>query len=264
MKTIKVSQLYTYPVKSAAGSSQSRLRFDAMGPQFDRRWMVVDDKGLFQTQRKYPRMCQIGTSIEGSDLILSAPGMSPLRIGNTQGQAMSVTVWRDSVIASDCGDEAAKWLSDYMHKQCRLVYFGDDAERMVARQFAHNDEQVGFADAFPILLISEASLQFLNSKMTDPVLMDRFRPNIVVSGCPAHAEDQWHKINIGEVDFTVVSPCSRCVVPSIDQQTAVKNAQILDVLREYRMQGAIIYFAMNAVHHGLGDIGVGDQVTVRN
>ncbi len=262
MKPIKISQLSVYPVKSANGNAVSTMWLDAMGPQWDRRWMVVDANYRFRTQRKFAKMCLIETKLSGERLTLSAPGAGSITLDESSAIVQDVVVWRDTVQAKDCGDAAAQWLSDYLAKPCRLVFMADKTRRLVNPEHAKNQEIVSFADGYPILIVSNESLELLNSKLDSKVQMDRFRPNVVVSGCAPHAEDQWKRIKIGAIEMSLVSACSRCIMPSIDQQTGVKNPKVIDALQEYRRCDQEIYFGMNAIHHNVGEIELGDQVTI--
>ena len=262
MQVIKISQLSIYPVKSANGNTVSKMWLDAMGPKWDRRWMVVDADHRFRTQRKFPQMCHIKTKFYSDRLTLSAPGVDSITLDEPSTKVHDVVVWRDTVAAQDCGDAAAHWLSDYLGRPCRLVFMADQTRRLVNPEHAKNHEVVSFADAYPILIVSNESLELLNSKLDSQVQMDRFRPNIVVTGCAPHAEDQWKRIKIGEIEISLVSECSRCIVPSIDQQTGAKNPKVIDVLQDYRRRDREIYFGMNAIHQSVGEISLGDEVTI--
>ncbi|MFT5136514.1 MAG: hypothetical protein ACI9XU_000751 [Arenicella sp.] len=262
MKSIKTSQLSVYPVKSANGNAVATMWLDAMGPKWDRRWMVVDANYRFITQRKFAQMCHIKTKLSGDNLTLSAPGAGSITLDDPSAMAHDVVVWGDTVQAQDCGDVAAQWLSDYLGRSCRLVFMADETRRFVNPEHAKNREIVSFSDGYPILIVSSESLELLNSKLDNDVQMDRFRPNIVVTGCAPHAEDQWKRIKIGEIEMSLVSACSRCIMPSIDQQTGDKNQKVLDALQAYRRCDREIYFGMNAIHHSVGKIKLGDQLTI--
>ena len=262
MQVIKISQLSIYPVKSAKGNTVSKMWLDAIGPKWDRRWMVVDAHHRFRTQRKFAQMCHIETKVSGDQLTLSAPGADTITLDDPSTKVHEVVVWRDTVAAQDCGDTAAQWLSDYLGRPCRLVFMADETRRVVNPEHAKNHEVVSFADAYPILIVSNESLELLNSKLNTQIQMDRFRPNIVVTGCAPHAEDQWKRIKIGEIEVSIVSACSRCIVPSIDQQTGVKDPKVIEALQGYRRRERDIYFGMNAIHQNVGEISIGDEVTI--
>ena len=262
MKTLTISELFIYPVKSTRGLNISSMEFNQRGPMFDRHWMLVDGNNQFLTQRKHPTMCLIGAEISGQALTLTAPGKVPCNVSGTTIQEHQVLVWNDSVLAGDCGDEVAQWLSDYMQKECRLVSMPENSQRLVDPDFAKDNQTVGFADGYPILLFSQASLDDFNNKLKTPIGVDRFRPNIVIDGCEAYAEDSWQQIKIGDITFSLVKPCSRCVVPSIDQQTGSKQPEIINALNRYRRRDNKTYFGQNALHENTGELSVGDPVVL--
>lgn len=234
-----------------------------MGPQWDRRWMVVDSRGQFLTQRQLPQMCTIASRLSAEGLLLTAQGKANLLVArNSQSEQRQVTVWADEVLAMDCGDAAASWLTDVLGQRCRLVYLPEHIQRKVDPQYAGDDAIVSFADGFPILLISESSLADLNQRLPSAVDMTRFRPNIVVSGCLPFAEDNWRKIRIAGVDFTVAKPCSRCIIPAIDPVSGKKDMAVIKALQAFRRRGSDVYFGQNLLHHSEGELAVGDVVTV--
>jgi len=262
MKPISINQLSIHPVKSTRGIDVDSLKFDRRGPIFDRHWLVIDSKNQFLTQRQHPKMCLIGTQIDGQVLTLTAPDKFSIMVVGTTSEERQIQIWKDSVSATDCGDEVAQWLSDYMQKDCRLVCMPEHSQRLVDPDYAKENQTVGFADGFPIMLVSKASLDNFNSKLDSPVGMDRFRPNIVIDGCEPYAEDNWKQIQIGDITFSLVKPCARCIVPSIDQQTGIKQTEILNALNKYRRRDRKTYFGQNALHDKSGEIHVGDHVTI--
>ncbi len=259
---MQVSSLSIYPVKSMAGIALSEMSVTAMGPQWDRRWMVVDPEGKFLTQRQLPEMCLIQCGLLDGRLRLSRTGLESLSLDAVMGPQVLVTVWNDQVMAQDCGDEPAQWLSEVLGRPCRLVFMTEETRRLVDPDFAREQEVVGFADGFPFLIISEASLQNFNQHLAVPIEMKRFRPNIVVSGCEPFAEDDWKILRIGEMEFSVVKPCSRCVIPSIDPATGFKQVDVSKALAANRRRDGAVYFGQNLLHRGLGKISVGDAVEV--
>ena len=262
MKTLTISEMFVYPVKSAGGLNVSSMQLNSRGPKYDRHWMLIDNKNRFLTQRQHPKMCLIGTQLEEQGLTLNAPGKAACTVSGTTSFERQVQVWNDEVLAVDCGDEVAQWLSEYMQKDCRLVYMPEHSQRLVDPDYARENQTVGFADGFPILLVSKASLDNFNSKLDTPVGMDRFRPNIVIEGCEPYAEDDWQKIKIGDITFSLVKPCSRCIIPSIDQQTGDKQSEIINALNQYRRRNNKTYFGQNALHNKAGKISVGDVVAI--
>ena len=260
-----VSALYFYPIKSCGGIELSEAAIDARGLQYDRNWMFVDEAGNFLTQREYARMALIRPSITRGFLALKAPQMSELTIALTHaGPRKSVVVWRSECEALDQGDEVAEWISEFLGFNARLVRIANDFMRPVPPHFARRPEdQVGFADAFPFLLISQASLDDLNSRLAEKLPMNRFRPNIVIQGCPAYAEDTWDLIQIGDLAFDVVKPCLRCPVTTTNQDTAERGPEPLKTLATYRRaETGHVMFGQNLVQHSPGTIRVGDSLSV--
>lgn len=260
--SLSLSGLYQYPVKSCAGIALTQASLTPYGLEQDRHWMVVDHKGRFLTQRRFPRMALI-RAIPGEDgLRVEAPGMSPLQIPAAESTPLGVRVWGFEGQARDAGDVAARWFGVFLGVQCRLAAFHADLQRPIDPDYGSGE--VGFADGFPFLLISQASLDQLNQKLTVPVPMDRFRPNLVVSGSEPHAEDRWQRICIGEAIFRVVKPCSRCTIPTVDQATGEMGEEPSLTLEGYRTgDDGEVYFGQNLIHETPGStIRLGDLVTV--
>ena len=248
MSEIQVSELFIYPLKSCRGIRLESSQLEAFGLKHDRRWMVVDDTGVMLTQRKLSRMCLINTGVTDKSLNLTTDTMPPLQVPVPTGAiTCKVKVWDDECQAHDAGDAAAKWLSEFLNVSCRLVYFPDDEFRQVDLTFANKGDKTAFSDGFPLLLISQASLDDLNSRLAQPITMHRFRPNIVVKGCEPYAEDNWKQIRIGNVEYSLVKPCSRCVIPSINIQTAEREAEPTKTLSEYRKRVNKIFFGQNVI-----------------
>src|SRR5262249_4886770 len=189
--------------------------------------MVVDANHDFLTQRELPRLALIKPTYSNSVLTLTAPGMSPLSLEPTGDQRYPVSIWRDIVVAADQGEHVADWLSSYLHARCRLVRIPDDVVRPVDSDYATRlTDQVGFSDGYPPPLISEESLASPNHRLPVPLPMNRFRPNVVVSGTGLpHAEDTWSQIQIADVAFRLVKACARCVTTCTDQSTAERGLE---------------------------------------
>lgn len=262
MSHITITELNIYPVKSLRQISLQRSHLDPFGLAMDRRWMLVDENNHMLTQRQLPRMCLISTRLDNQQLILQAEDMDDLVVPAATDTVLPVSVWNDQCNALDCGDEAAEWLSFFLNKECRLVYFPDNEMRQVDTNYARAGDRTAFSDGFPLLLISQASLDDLNQRLETPVPMARFRPNLVVSGCEAYAEDTWKKIRINQIDFRIVKPCSRCVIPSIDIETAQKYPEPTRTLASYRMKDKKIFFGQNVIAEAEGDLETGMEVTV--
>ena len=261
---ITVSGLHLYPVKSLRGISPNRWSLDHLGLANDRRWMLVDADGRFVTQRRNPRLCLIDTALEGQAIILGTAEFPTLHVvpPGTDAPVVEVQVWADRVAARDAGDRAADWLSGFLGKPVRLVYFPPDALRGVDPAYAERGDRTAFSDGFPLLLISEASLRDLNGRLDEPLPMRRFRPNLVVGGTEPYAEDGWRRIRIGRLTLRVVKPCSRCVITTIDPETATTGREPLRTLSQYRRRGNKVYFGQNLIHDGTGLLAVGDEVQV--
>ena len=263
MPNITVSELAIYPVKSFAQIPLKKAYIDSFGLNQDRRWMVVDKHGKFVTQRQQPRMCLIKSELVEQGIIISAPGMDALQVTvPTTRETRQVIVWNDHCSAIDCGDVVAQCLSLFLGIECRMVFFPADEIRQVDLNFAQEGDRTAFSDGFPILLISQASLDDLNSRMESPLPMERFRPNLVVSGCEPFAEDNWRRIKIGDLIMRIVKPCSRCVIPSIDINSGEKGVEPTKTLISYRKRDNKIYFGQNVIAEGEGEVKIGMPVEV--
>ena len=190
MPGLALSELYVYPIKSVGGISLREARLDERSISYDRRWMLVDENGKFMSQRRHPRMALISTCLTAEYLIVEAPEMPELRLTlkPEDRPRMDVLVWSDAVRAMPVGNEAEEWFSTFLGDRCRLVYMPDDQVRQVDREYAEAGDRVGFADGFPFLLVSRASLEDLGDRLGRRVPVNRFRPNLVVEGCDAFAE----------------------------------------------------------------------------
>lgn len=260
-----ISRLFIYPIKSCQGIEVSQYKLDAFGPRFDRRWCVVDEQGKFITQRQTPCMALIATRIENTTLVISAPGMPELIVTYASHATLSesVTIWSDHCQAAPTSSEADQWFSDFLQRPCRLVAAPENFYRPVDPSFASNVDRVGFADGFPLLLVSQGALDLLNTKLASPVEIERFRPNVVIANSQAHEEDHWQGFDVGHIGFRVVKPCARCAIPNIDPSTAKKSVEPMKTLATYR-RGADsqIYFGQNIIHNAAGMIRVGDNINV--
>lgn len=260
----QLSALHLYPVKGCAGISVPQVLIDARGPVGDRRLMVVDADGVFMTQRSHPRMALIRTQLSSSHLTLDAPGMSMLSVSLVpeNPRRVATQVWRSQVNAVSLGTRAQTWLSEFLGTDAALVGMDEQSARTASTDYAPPDTHVSFADAYPILLVSEASLEHLNAKLSTPLPMNRFRPNLVVSGTAPHEEDTWVSIRIGDVQLDVVKPCDRCTVTTVDQLTGLSGKEPLKTLASYRRRDNKIYFGQNLVHRSLGLLRIGAEVEV--
>ncbi len=261
---IEVSGLYVYPVKSCAGVAVEEAEVTATGFDLDRRWMVIGEDGSFLSQRAHPELARIRVGISDQRLHLEGPHLPTLHVPLERESAptLRVTVWRDECPAVDEGQDAAAFFSRHLGCPARLVRLADDDARPVSGPAAQPGDRVGFADGYPFLLLSQASLDGLNRRLSLPVPMDRFRPNIVITGCGPHDEDGWYVLRIGPVDFRVAKPCARCVVTITDQFTGERGPEPLRTLAEYRSRDGQVLFGQNLIHAGRGVLRVGDRVVV--
>lgn len=263
--TIRVTGIFRYPVKSCRPvSGDQMITIETKGFRLDRQWMIVDAQGNFMTQRQHPRMARIETEPKDCSLYLRVPGltggMPEIHVPYRDKWAKSddvATVWKDDhCLVWDEGNTAAGLLSQFLGQQCRLVRMHSDD----MRRSGSGKSRIAFQDAYPFLIISEASLEDLNNRMKMPLPMNRFRPNIIVSGCPAYAEDDWQTFRIGNVSFVGGPRCHRCIVTATDQETAKRGREPLWTLATYRREGTKVYFGKNADHTSIDEIRVGDDV----
>lgn len=266
--------LFLYPVKSCRGLALPAARVDALGLEGDRRFLVVDATGRFLTQRSHPRLALIAPALSADTLTLAADGHGTLAVPRTAAapaRELTVTVWQsENLRAEDCGDEAARWLGGILGQPVRLARIGPAFHRPVLKRAARPGDRVSFADAVPFLALSTASLDDLNDRLVargeEPVPMDRFRPNLVLTGCPPYAEDTWTRFRLGDLTFRHAGPCARCVVTTTDQLTAARGKEPLRTLATYRRDPddpTDVNFGVNLIHETLaGTLRVGDALTV--
>jgi uncharacterized protein len=263
----RLSAINVYPIKSCAGHALSEANVDVRGLRYDRELMVVEaESGLALTQREQPRLALVKPRREETRLSLEAPGMKPLTLDLRQtGPALMVTIWKDQVASIDQGDEVARWFSRYLGLACRLVCMASVTARLVNRDYAVREtDVVSYADGFPLLVISEESLTDLNTRLAEPLPMNRFRPNLVLSGSGIpFAEDYLRRFVLGPISFAAVKPCARCVMTTVDQQAAAFAGQEpLRTLADFRKGNKGVLFGQNLIHDGPGTLTVGQQVQV--
>lgn len=285
---MRLTGIVVHPVKSLRGCAVGAAAVDALGLAGDRRFLVVDGNGRFLTQRTWPRMALVRTELSDRALVLSAPGAGRVAVptavdGELPPLVRTVAIWKDEGLrAEDAGDRAAEWLADFLGVKCRLVRIGRDFSRTIPEARLPRDlapvaepggparPRIGFVDAYPFMVVSEASLADLNRRLAATgearLPMDRFRPNLVVDGDAAYAEDRWRRIRIGRLTLRAAGPCQRCVVTTTDQSTAERGPEPLRTLAAYRREpggdGAVL-FGQNMVHETTAPrIAVGDPVEV--
>jgi uncharacterized protein YcbX len=259
-----LSALHLYPVKSCGGIAVDQWEVDEFGFRYDRRWMVTTPRGEFVTQRECPALALVRPRVTPPHLRLTAPDLPELvlPLNPLGGRPVATRVWDDpvSVVAPD--HRADDWFSRVVGREVVLAWFPENVIRPVNRTYAPRGGRTGFSDGFPFLLVSESSLADLNARLPRPLPMNRFRPNLVVSGSAPFAEDQWRSVQIGSIEMEVVKPCSRCVVTTTDQATGRRDGdEPLRTLATFRRRDGKVMFAQNVVHYGRGMLKVGDPVT---
>jgi uncharacterized protein len=264
--TIELSGIFQYPIKSISGQSLSETSVQPYGLEADRCMMLVDSNGMFISQRKHPQLALITTRKIGRQLEISAQGAATIYIEQSSfGQVtMQVDVWGDICEAFVAHEPVNQWFSQFLNQPVKLVKYNLQKPRVTDPNYSLDSDIVSFADGFPILLISESSLADLNLRLDQPITMNNFRPNLVVNGCPAFAEDDWKKIKIGQLEFDLVKQCSRCVLTTVDPNTGTKNkdGQPLKTLAGFRRNKQGVMFGMNLIPRTLGHLKLGDQVEI--
>lgn len=265
----RIARLFVYPIKSCAGVEVDEVLLTETGLEFDRAWMVVDEQGVFMTQRELPRMVLIRPQIKHSEMVLRAPGMLALHIAlDAVEEPLEVTVWNDRVKAYDMGAVAAQWFSDFLNaerpagqpaRKLRLVRFDPEQQRLSSKRWTGGlDAPNQFSDGYPVLVLSLAALDGLNQRLVAAghaaVGIERFRPNLVLDGIEAHDEDRLDELHIatseGLARLKFVKPCPRCPIPDIDPVTALSTPEVGNVMQAYRAHPAVdgaIAFGMNAI-----------------
>ncbi len=267
---MNLSEINIYPIKSLGGISLKSATVENRGLQYDRRWMLVDENNKFLTQREFPKMATVGVEILKSGLGVSSDNKNleiPFEIN--VGETANVKIWSSRCRAKIYQKEINDWFSEILQTECKLVLMPEETTRKVNYFYAvHKEDTVSFADGYPVLLIGEESLVDLNSRLQTPVPMNRFRPNLVVSGTDAFAEDGWKQIKISSAIFHVVKPCGRCVMTTIDQTSGEKQGtEPLKTLASYRIPKRSIkkkiLFGQNLIAENVGAIlNIGDEIKI--
>jgi len=262
---LQVSQLYIYPVKSLGGIALDSAIVTDRGFQYDRRWMLVDHNNLFISQREIHQMALLKLKITDNGILVNHSVKNEsytIPFEPAKNEFAEVTIWDDTCTGQFVSDEADEWLSKMLEIKCRLVYMPDDSHRITDQRYTAEDSITSFSDAYPFLMIGQASLDDLNSKLNELLPMSRFRPNIVFTGGEPYEEDMMHTFIIGNITFYGVKLCARCVMTTIDQETAIAGKEPLKTLARYRFKNNKIMFGQNLAHKGLGEIKVGDHLEV--
>lgn len=246
-----------------AGIAIEEAELCSTGFKNDRRWMLVDSNNKFVSQRELPLLCLFKTKISPKNISITYLNNEltiPCELQN--GIYQKVTIWEDEVDSIVAPNFINEWFSLQTKTELKLVYMPDTASRLVENKFAPKNQLVSFADGYPLLLIGQASIDFLESKSKQSIDVNRFRPNIVIKGEKAHEEDSWKEIQIQNIKFNVVKPCARCVITTINQTNAKVSTEPLKTLSTYRKKDNKILFGQNLIGPSSGIISVGDLITV--
>jgi len=259
---LTISSLYIYPIKSLGGIPVTSAKLTDRGFEYDRRWMLVDENNQFITQREYPYMTLLQVELQEDGLLVSHKhtGDAITIPFQPAGDASTVTVWEDVCEGRYVDPAVDAWFSRMLSLPCRLVYMPETTQRKVDPNYAHGDEITSFSDAFPLLMIGQASLDDLNSRLSEPLTMERFRPNIVFTGGTPFQEDEMASFTIADIRFFGVKPCARCVITTVDLMTGEKGKEPLKTLSGYRRRDNKIYFGQNLLYQSAGPISVGDEI----
>lgn len=267
---VSLTGLRRYPVKSCRGADVARAVVQRAGLTGDRRWMLVRDDGAMVTARTHPRLVLVAPTPAADGLRLTGPGLPPLTVPVPEGEPVPARVHRWDTAGVPAGPAADAWFSELLGDPVRLIHLDDPARRRPDPDFSLDDDRVSYADGYPLLLASTASLHALDALVADgpnaaeaPLPMTRFRPNAVVDGAPAWAEDGWRRIRIGAAEFRVAKGCARCVLTTVDPDTAVKGREPMATLARHRRFDGKVWFGVNLIPDDPGaEIAVGDEVEV--
>lgn len=266
MSALILSEIWIYPIKSFAGIRLKKALVKPKGLEYDRRWMLVDEKGKFITQREHPHMALFDLVIQDQNIVInsrtSGQQLTIPLVAPEIHQTQKVVIWDDEVEAVEPDINYSQWFSEQLNLKCRLVFFPEANNRNVDPKYVSNNEQVGFADGYPFLIIGQSSLDDLNARLEEPIEMKRFRPNFVFTGGRPYEEERWKNFIIGRSLFKGVKPCARCVLTTVNPQTGQKGREPLLTLSKYRREGNKILFGQNviALHHEY--IHEGDEITL--
>ena len=267
MKNLRLTEIWIYPIKSLGGIRLKTAKVMEKGLHLDRRWMLVDDNGQFLTQRAIPPMALFSVTISGDELhvVKRNPSSQPdsIRIGissSPKGRLIDAKIWDDDVRVFEVDPEISAWFTKQMGFGCKLVSFPEQNPRRVDVKYQVNDEHVSLADAYPFLIIGQSSLDDLNTRLNEPVPMNRFRPNFVFTGGDAYEEDRWRNFRIGNNRFVAVKKCGRCVLTTVNQDTAEKGIEPLFTLSTYRKENNKVNFGQNLVATDHTVVNEGDPI----
>ena len=277
---MQISEINIYPIKSLKGIAMDAATVEARGLRHDRRWMLTDLDGKFMTQREFPQMALIEVGVADDGLYVTADRFGTLEIPlePQTGNMSHVTIWRSVCPGEIYPAVVSEWFSDVLGTDCQLVYMPNDTRRSVNPIFDQGKDIVSFADGYPLMLLGEATLDDLNSRLDVQLPMNRFRPNLVVNGSDAFAEDDWKRIRIGDAVFRTTKPCERCVITTVEPTTGeFDGKEPLKTLSTYRVAKVVmpdriealgvtpnaVIFGQNLIAETTGvTINVGDEIEV--
>lgn len=260
---LTLTEINIYPLKSLGGISLDSTFAGERGLKYDRRYLLVDENGEFLTQRNLPKLALLKLSFAKTGFnVLNIIDNSFITIPfESEGtEKVKVQIWDDVCSSLRVDKKLDEWFSDILKFKCSLVYMPDNEKRIVEKKYETADHIVSFADAYPYLIIGQSSLNDLNSRLENPIPMNRFRPNLVFSGGNPYEEDNWKVFKIGDVNLKAVKPCARCTITTTDQQTAERNKEPLKTLSEYRKIEGKVMFGMNVVCNKQGFVKIGDKI----
>lgn len=264
---LRVSEIWIYPVKSLGGLRCREAMAFEKGFEHDRRWMLVDEQNRFITQREHPQLALFSVELsDGCLKVLHRKTKSAVEIETIRASSkrLIATIWDDMVETYEVDEEVSRWFSRELGFTCRLVKFPETSQRPADKQFVPENRNVSLADGFPYLLIGQASLDELNKRLSEPVTMQRFRPNLVFTGGEPFTEDTWKKFNMGSVRFEAVKPCARCILTTVHPDTGLRGKEPLQTLSVFRKRDNKIYFGMNLIVLAQGLVREGDEIILHS
>jgi uncharacterized protein YcbX len=260
---VRIAALFVHPIKSGRAVEVERAGVTGLGLEHDRRFMVVDPRGRFVTQREHPALARVSAHVEGNELHLVGDDRREVVVPTEgPGDVVRASVWGDDVEAIDCGAAAAGLLTNHLGTPARLVRMGASTARPVDPVFGQPGDLVSFADGFPLLIVTQASIRAVLAAAGAALDARRFRPNVVVEGAAAFDEDAWLELRLGEVRVDIVKPCGRCAMVDVDPDLGERAPGVLAELGRTRKRGGSATFGQNAIPRGEGTLHVGDEVVV--
>jgi len=260
---LTLSEIFIYPIKSLGGISVDSAVAEERGLKYDRRYLLVDENGMFITQRDFPQLALLKLSFtdNGFQVLSTKDGSgTAIPFQSDSKEIISVTIWDDVCNAVHVSKDLDNWFSEAINKKCSLVYMPDKEKRIVEKKYINEEHIVSFADAYPYLIIGQSSLDDLNERLDNPIPMNRFRTNFVFTGGKPYEEDNWKDFKIGDLKFKAVKPCARCIITTTNQETAERGVEPLKTFSEYRKVNNKIMFGMNVVCNQNGTVSVNQKI----